>query len=84
MRYENVHKAIKKLTPDELRRAIESINHGMGKTEYELPELLPRLIDGHHQISSQSAQRIKSALRKLSAEELGWMADNADRLVRDD
>ena len=66
-----------------LRRLVESINHGLGKPDYELTLLLPVLIDGHNHLTTGSAQRIKSTIRGLTAEELTWLADNIDVLLPD-
>ena len=84
MRRSLIDRAIKRLAPEELRRMVESINHGLGKPDYDLADLLPILIDGHHHIPHEDKQHIKSVIRELTTEELTWIADSSDRLLPDD
>jgi hypothetical protein len=76
-----IDRAVKKLTDVELQRLGESLDHAMSKPHYDIAELIPILVDGHHQIDSPSGRRIKSAIRELSSTELAWLADNIDKLL---
>jgi hypothetical protein len=74
---------VRRLTPMEVRHLAQCIEHAFTKPHYELTELVPILIDGHHHIGHESSVRIKVAIKRLSSEELTWIAENAETLVPD-
>ena len=76
-------KLVERLRPTDLRHLAECIEHAYTKPHYELAELVPVLVQGHHHIDTDAASRIKAVIRDFSSAELAWVGENIHTLLRD-
>jgi hypothetical protein len=72
---------LRRLPASDLKHLVECIEHAYTRPHYDLAELVPILVDGHHRIDDLSAKRIKAAIERFTEDDLTWVVDHAGALL---